>query len=383
MVHLVKRSRLSILRAALTGSFLLVTLVSVMVFTPALARKPVPPPGKPKEAPPVSILGVAANGHSSLPGISWVRLGYSTCGTGNLNGAALQQQIHSYHASGFKVLLTICQPHSSQLFNKALLQDAAKGHADAVQCGNEQMKYDPGLTSYVAPAQFARFFDLCQAAVRSKNSRTTVLLGSLDPHVARVDFNQLNSQIQYLNSMQWAMNNQVHRGGRWTWRSQILGLINSWHDGFPSLYVNNLQDLFFYWARALQVAPQNLGQHLWVVEDTGCFKGCGVNVNSKAQVAIAHILALIVDTQTTQRFNVPFFFFSARDFFASGSFWPIGILDIQGRAKPLRQDLKMGSRALVMICGKYRVTVYSQEQLLSRMYQGCYLPGNYYYAMVH
>lgn len=144
------------------------------------------------------------------------------------------------------------------------------------------------------------------------------------------------------------MNTQVHKHGHWTWRSQILGLINSWHDGYPSLYVNNLRDLFSFWAGQFHVDLNHLGRHLWVVEDIGCFKGCGLNVKNKKQVAVAHILALITDVQTVMRYHVPFFFFSAIDFFASGVYWSIGILNSKGHPKPLRQDLRMGSRSLTL-----------------------------------
>lgn len=93
-----------------------------------------------------------------------------------------------------------------------------------------------------------------------------------------------------------------------------------------------------------------LGQHLWVVEDTGCFRGCDNNSNSKAKIAIAHILTVILDAKTAITSRVPFFFFSARDFLSQGIYWPIGLQDINGHAKPLRQDLPMGSRSLTLSC---------------------------------
>lgn len=334
-----------------------------------------------KDVNPATVLGADANGPSALPGISWVRLGYATCGAGNPSGKALRDMIDSYHDRGVHVLLTVCQ-RKSNLLDARYMNDAAQGGADAVQCGNEEMKSGQ-YNIYVSPQQFAAFYNLCQNAVHAIKPSATIVLGSLDPHVARYDGQLLQGEVQYLNEMQQAMNSSVHRGGHWTWRSQIVGLINSWHDGFPSLSVNNLHDLFAFWAGAFDVSMGQLGNHLWVVEDTGCFKGCGINANNKQQVAIAHILALVVDVQTAKEYHVPFFFFSARDFLASGVYWPIGILNIEGHDKPLRQDLAMGSRSLMMKCGSGYKKVITQEQLLATMYQGCSLPGNYYYTLVH
>lgn len=381
MRTIVRRIPGHFLHSLLASGCVLALLTSLSIAPVAQAKGPTNRPGK--QPNPASILGVAINGASSIPGITWVRLGYATCGAGNLSGAALKAEIQSYHQQGKLVLLTLCQPGAKQLFNTTMFADAAQGNADAVQCGNEEMKYDPGLTNYVSPANFARFFDMCQSAVHQVNAQAFVLLGSLDPHVAKYDYWQLMSEVSYLNQVQSAMNTHVHRGGHWTWRPQIIGLINSWHDGFPSLAINNLRDLFSFWARQFNVPIGRLGQHLWVVEDTGCFKGCGVNTNSKAQVAIAHILALIVDAQTTMQFHIPFFFFSARDFFASRVYWPIGILTNTGASKPLRQDLAMGSRSLILPCRGHKTRVTTQEQLLASMYQGCSLPGNAIWMLEH
>jgi hypothetical protein len=334
---------------------------------------------------PASTLGVAVNIPSHLAGMPWVRLGYPSCDLGNLSGATLKNTIQSYHNQGMRVLLIICQPRPSQLFNTAILNDAAQGGADAVQCGNEEMKYDPTFTNYVPPGKFAKFFDLCQSAMHRVSPSIPVILGALDPLVAPSDNGALLGQVHYLDVMQTTMNTQLHPGGHWTWRSQILGLINSWHDGFPSPSVNNLLGLFSFWAYQFHVNlyKGELGNHLWVVEDTGCFKGCGVNVNNKAQVAAAHILSLVVDVSTTMQFRVPFFFFSARDFLTRGVYWPIGILDIKGNPKPLRQDLRMGSRTLVMSCARGKVVVADQERLLATLYQGCKLPANAYWILSH
>ena len=380
MLRLLGRIRLPIKRTVVICSILLVMIASIFVDAPAQAQGIASLPESVGN--PATVLGVATNAPSSLPGISWVRIGYITCGAGSLSGSKLKSTIQAYHRHGVHVLLTICQPRPSQLLNTKPLKDAAQGHADAVQCGNEEMKGGK-YNIYIPPQQFAAFFDLCQRTVHKVNPSTTILLGSLDPHVARYDLKLLLGEVQYLDKMQQAMNSRVHKGGHWSWRSQILGLINSWHDGYRPSYTNNLRDLFYFWAREFRTSINHLGKHLWVVEDTGCFKGCGLNVKNKKQVAIAHILALITDVQTAMHYHVPFFFFSARDFFASGVYWPIGILNSKGHPKPLRQDLPMGSRSLIMTCGKRHPKVITQEQLLATMYRGCSLPANYYRILTY
>jgi hypothetical protein len=377
MLNLPRTACLPIKRLLFSSAFLLLALTSLFVNTQAQAHGT--PPGK--DVNPATVLGVQVNGGpSALPGISWVRLGYATCGADDSSGAALQDIIHAYHSHGVHVLLTVCQPKPAHLLDTSYLNDAAQGNADAVQCGNEEMK-SGAYNIYITPQLFAAFYDLCQKAVHAVNPSATIVLGSLDPHVARYDVQQLLSEVNYLNEVQQAMNARVHKGGHWTWRSQIVGMINSWHDGYPSLYVNNLRDLFAFWAWAFHIDMDHLGNRLWVVEDTGCFKGCGVPDN-KRQIAIAHILALVVDARTAKEFQVPFFFFSARDFFASSVYWPIGILNNKGEAKPLRQDLPMGSRSLIMTCGDLKTRVITQEQLLATIYQGCQLPENFYNTLV-
>ena len=178
--------------------------------------------------------------------------------------------------------------------------------------------------------------------------------------------------------MQYYMNTSVHPGGHWNWRSQIIGLIDSWHNGYPDQSVNSLYGLYLFWAQqfGVDLGSGGLGKHLWVVEGTGCIFGCGIATDSY-DVAVSHILTLITDVQTTMRYQVPFFYFSARDFPSQGAFWPMGIRSIGGNPKPLRQDLWMGARTLNMSCGSGHVTVSSQEQLLASLYSGCNLPGNY------
>ena len=358
-----------------------ITVTAAATATPAKTT-----PGLPPVQDPSQILGIQGDQATSYPGISWVRLGYPTCGWGNLSGTVLQNTIQTYHKAGIRVLLTVCQRgNNASLFDTALLKDAAQGKADAVQCGNEQMKQDAAVSFlYIPPDKFARFYALCEQAVHAVRPEVPVLLGSLDPHVGGVDYQPLVQQAQYLDQMQSAMNSTVRPGGHWNWRAQTLGLIDSWHNGwnnggYPDSSVNSLAGLFAFWAQQFGVNLNSgqLGRHLWVVEGTGCFKGCGVDETSASQVAITHTLALITDVQTATKYKVPFFFFSGKDFQDQGVHWPIGILDDNGHPKPIRQDLQMGARVLDLTCSTNKVTIVDQLQLLARMYQGCSLPSNY------
>jgi hypothetical protein len=330
-------------------------------------------------------MGVEGDATSSYAGIPWVRLAYPTCGSGHLSGNTLKQTVAHFHTRGIRVLLTVCQgPNDSRLYKAGQLTDAAQGHADAVQCGNEQMKNDPAVAFlYIPPERFARFYDACERAVHAVRSGIPVLLGSLDPHVGGVDFAPLYNQVDYLNQMEHAMNSQSHRKGYWNWHRQTLGLIDSWHNGWNNgsadSSVNSLYGLFTFWAQQFNVDLNSgqLGKHLWVVEGTGCFKGCGVDPYSGYQVATSHIIALITDAQTARSYHVPLFYFSGKDFFDQGINWPIGIQDAAGHAKPLRQDLAMGARTLTVSCSSRQVVVNNQEDLLAKLYQGCSLPGDY------
>lgn len=350
-----------------------VTAAPSPTLTPTLSPSPtstvLPAPN------PAAVLGLDSNPGRYFAGISWIRLAYPSCGFGSLSGQQLQSTIQNYHNDGLRVLLIVCQPAPSgaKLFDPQQFIDIKQSGADAVQCGNEEMKSGP-FNSYVTPSDFARFFDLCTRAVRAVQPNVPVILGALDPQVGGSYY-----QVSYLNQMQYAMNTQVHPGGNWSWRSQIVGLIDSWHNGYPGQYVNNLYALFSFWATQFGVSLNNgdLGRHLWVVEGTGCFKGCGINQYSAYQVAVSHILTLVTDVQTAMRYKVPFFYFSDWDFQLDGVYWPIGIMDREGRAKPIRQDLSMGARVLVMSCATGQVKAVNQEQLLATMYQGCALPSNY------
>ena len=348
--------------------------------TPTLAPTAMPTP-----LPLGPILGVESNLLTTYPGIPWVRYGYLTCVANRLSGDALKNWITIRHSQGVRILITTCQSNGPSLFDKKTLQAVAESGADAVQCGNEQIKYDPGFTSYVPPANFAKYYDLCERTMHAVRPDRPVLLGSLDPQVGGVDFGGLNNQVSYLDAVQDAMNNSVHPGGHWSWRSQTLGLIDSWHNGYPSQYTNSLYGLFVFWAQQFNVDLNSggLGKHIWVVEGTGCYRGCGINQYSSYQVAVSHILTLITDVQTTLRYKVPFFYFSGRDISnQDGTLSPFGVDDVNGHPKPLRQDLPMGARSLSMSCSNGKVDVVDQEQLLAKLYQGCGLPDNYYSILV-
>ncbi len=349
--------------------------------TPTPSPTPTPIPTLPVVSNPGHILGIEGDPGINYAGIPWVRLGYPTCGWGNLRGSTLKKTIDKYHAQGIRVLLTVCQGRNdASLYNTQPLNDAAQGGADAVQCGNEEMKLDPSVAFlYIPPENFARFYDLCEHAMHAVRSDIPVLLGSLDPHVGGVDYQPLLNQVYYLNQMQYAMNTSVHPGGHWDWHTQTLGLIDSWHNGYPSASVNSLYGLFLFWAQqfGVDLGSGQLGKHLWVVEGTGCFKGCGINPYSSYEVAVSHVITLITDVQTAMRYSIPFFYFSGEDFMDQGIYWPIGVLNSNGHPKPLRQDLAMGAISLTMSCPSGSVAVTNQEDLLAKMYAGCSLPGNY------
>src|SRR5260370_8506752 len=109
--------------------------------------------------------------------------------------------------------------------------------------------------------------------------------------------------------MQAATNSQVHPGGNWTWRSQTLGLIDSWHNGYPDQSTNSLYGLFLFWAQQFNVDLNNggLGKHIWVVEGTGCYIGCAINPDSPYQDTLSHILTLTTHLHTPIHNKLPFF----------------------------------------------------------------------------
>jgi hypothetical protein len=365
-----------------TTAKVLPTATSIIKTPTPITQAIYPPIRTPTSLSSRSVLGVESNLVTTFPGIPWVRFGYPTCGVNTLSGFALKTAIANAHSQGVSVLVTTCQTKGASLYNTKILQDVADSGANAVQCGNEQMKYDPGNTSYVPPADFARYFDLCEHTMHVVRPDMPVLLGSLDPHVGGVDYQPLVNQVNYLNAMQDAMNSIVHPGGHWNWRSETLGLIDSWHNGYPDQYTNSLYGLFIFWAQQFNVNLHSgeLGKHIWVVEGTGCYEGCGINPSSPYQVAVSHVLSLITDVQDALRYKVPFFYFSGKDFFytVNKNIAPFGITDIHGNPKPIRQDLPMGARALTMTCPNRHTIVITQVQLLTRLYDGCTLPGNYF-----
>jgi hypothetical protein len=345
--------------------------------TAVAASSSTPSPLSTSSLNPGSVLGIDSGPPSLYPGISWTRVNYTTCGAPQMTGSTLKSTIQVDHLQGVHVLLLLCQ-QPGNLLNMQVITDVASAGADAVECGNEQMKHNT-YSTYVPPDSFARFFDLCERAVHAVSPNIPVLLGSLDPQVGGVNYQPLADQVGYLDAMQNAMNTSVHPGANWSWRAQTLGLIDSWHNGFPNQSVNSLGALFVYWAQQFHVDLNNgeLGRHLWVVEGTGCIYGCGLN--STYEISVAHILTLIIDVQTAMRYHIPFFYFSGKDFFQQNqsAFWPMGVLDVNGNAKPLRQDLSLGARTLDMSCPNGPVQVIDQEQLLAKLYGGCMLPSNY------
>ena len=346
--------------------------------TPDPTPTPVPTPNYPHTVSPSQILGVVSDSQHPFKGIPWVRLSYITCFPDNVKGAVLKSTVAQFHSMGVRVMLSLCQwATDSRLFNTSIMNDAAQGGADAVQCGNEQMKAGQ-YNSYVPPNIFAKFYDMCQSAMHAVRPEIPIIIGALDPHVGGIDYYPLVQQAGYLDSMQYYMNTSVHPGGHWNWRSQIVGLIDSWHNGYPSQAVNSLYGLFNFWAQqfGVNLDSGDLGKHLWVIEGTGCIYGCGIATDSY-DLAVSHIMTLITDVQTTMRYKVPFFYFSARDFFSQGSFWPMGVRDQYDHPKPLRQDLWMGARTLTMSCASGHMVVSSQEDMLAKMYAGCSLPYNF------
>ena len=105
----------------------------------------------------------------------------------------LKNTVAQFHSMGVRVMLSLCQWATDlRLYNTTIMNDAAQGGADAVQCGNEQMKAGQ-YNSYVPPAIFAKFFDMCQAAMHAVRPGIPVIIGSLDPHVGGIDYYPLGA----------------------------------------------------------------------------------------------------------------------------------------------------------------------------------------------
>ena len=197
---------------AATSTVPVATTPPVVVTTTSTANYPPP-------VPPASVLGIVADAQTAFESIPWVRLGYYTCGTNNVQGDVLKKTVESYHRQGVRVLLSVCQwATDTGLFDTTILNDAAQGGSDAVQCGNEEMK-SGAFNRYITPQNFARFFDLCERVMHAVRPEIPIILGALDPHVGGIDYQPLLDQVKYLNDMQTTMNTSVHPGGNWSWRS--------------------------------------------------------------------------------------------------------------------------------------------------------------------
>ena len=357
--------------------------IPTLLPTPTGALTPIPtkkaaslilPPEDPSQIQGIDV-GTFSRSDRNYPGISWFRMGYPTCGWGALKGQLLKDTIQYYHDKGIRVLFVVCQTHN---LNSIDWNGIAHAYPDAVQCGNEEMKQDPSVAFlYTPPDAFARFYDRCERSIHAVNPKTPTLLGSLDPHVAGPDYQLMMGQVSYLDQMQTTMNTTLkHRN--WNWHTQILGLIDSWYNGYNG--ANNLAGVFDFWAEQFNVNVNSgqLGKHLWVVEGTACYKGCGIDGNNPAIVAIVHVLALISNTETALRAHVPYFHFSGRDIQTPGDYGPTGILNLKGGAKGLRQDQPIGAYKLTLTCsGNKRVTVTTQLQLMVQLYNRCTLPQDY------
>lgn len=163
--------------------------------TPSLTPTPTPLPAPD----PASVLGIDSTPTEHFPGIPWIRLGYPTCGWGNLTGSTLRNTVAAFHSQGVHILLITCQAASSgpRLLNAQQLADVAQSGADAIQCGNEEMKAD-SQTTYVTPVDFARYYDLCVREVHAVQPNVPVIMGALDPHVGGVDYGPLYYQLGYI-----------------------------------------------------------------------------------------------------------------------------------------------------------------------------------------
>src|SRR5260370_16712494 len=149
---------------------------------------------------PGSVLGIDSGPPSLYPGISWSRVNYTTCGTPQMAGSTLKSTNQLDHLQGVHALLLLCQ-QPGNLLNMQVITDVASAGADAVECGNEQMKHNT-YSTYVPPDSFARFFDLCERAVHAVSPNIPVLLGSLDPQVGGVNYQPLPHPLAYLHAVQ-------------------------------------------------------------------------------------------------------------------------------------------------------------------------------------
>ena len=118
------------------------TQIPTPTFTPT--PTPVPTPTYPPTVSPARVLGIVADAISPFKSIPWVRVSYVTCIKSGPSGTGLKTTIAKFHSIGVRVMLSVCQwARDARLYNTKYLNDAAQGGADAVQCGNEQMKFGP------------------------------------------------------------------------------------------------------------------------------------------------------------------------------------------------------------------------------------------------
>src|SRR5207244_547196 len=97
--------------------------------TPTPSPTPTPVPVLPVVHDTGRILGVEGNPNINYGGVPWVRLGYPSCGWGNLRGDVLKKTVEHYHMQNVRVLLTICQRRDdNSLYDAKPLKDAAQGN---------------------------------------------------------------------------------------------------------------------------------------------------------------------------------------------------------------------------------------------------------------
>src|SRR3989475_7733275 len=124
-------------RAAANSTPVPTLSLNTPVGTGAITGTPTYPP----VVSPGATLGIVADTLHPFAGIPWVRLGYGTCFGNVMKGQLLQTTIAKFHSQGVRVMLSVCQwATDKRLYNTHILNDAAQGGADAVQCGNEQLK---------------------------------------------------------------------------------------------------------------------------------------------------------------------------------------------------------------------------------------------------
>src|SRR5947209_2623124 len=122
---------LVVIVSILLATFAYRTLIRTQAYVPTPLTAPIPTlppsptagptrvasqPGMPIVLPPQDPtqiqgidVGTSTSADKEYPGISWFRMGYPTCGWGDLKGQKLKDTIQYYHRKGLRVLLTVCQ----------------------------------------------------------------------------------------------------------------------------------------------------------------------------------------------------------------------------------------------------------------------------------